>query len=177
MLKPDIKINKSNPRQIRGVKEIPGFKGYFATIDGDIISVKRKMKIIDGSPDKDGYLKITLSNDNEKPKYFRKHRLIALTFLGYSDLEINHKDGDKLNNKLSNLEYVTIRENQCHRRLKEGYFVGVCFDKKSKKWRAYIQENKKWLHLGFFDKKEDAKQAYLNKLNEMNIINKYKENN
>jgi hypothetical protein len=47
----------------------------------------------------------------------RVHELIAETFLGekpYEDTEINHKDGVKSNNKLSNLEYTTPKENTQH---------------------------------------------------------------
>ena len=73
--------------------------------------------------------------------------------------------------------WITLQENQCHWRLNEGFGVGVCWDKKSRKWRAYLQYNKVWEHLGFYDKKEDAKQAYLNRLNELKIINKYAESN
>lgn len=42
------------------------------------------------------------------------HRLVMLVFVGPSDLDVNHKDGDKLNNHLDNLEYVTPKENIRH---------------------------------------------------------------
>lgn len=41
-----------------------------------------------------------------------------LTFVGPSNLEVNHKDGNKLNNNLSNLEYCTSKENMSHAKLK-----------------------------------------------------------
>lgn len=155
-------------------KKIQGYSNYVFSDCGKVFSVKNgKRREIKGAYDKDGYLKITLVSDKKENKYFRKHRLIAWAFLGFSEKQVNHKDGVKDNNHLSNLEYVTQRENQCHRRLKKGYDIGVSWCKKSKKWRAYIQINKKWSHLGFFDNKQDAKQAYLNKLKECNIHNKY----
>ena len=42
------------------------------------------------------------------------HRLVAETFIGPSPLNVNHKDGNKENNKLENLEYFTIQENMKH---------------------------------------------------------------
>lgn len=42
------------------------------------------------------------------------HRLVAETYLGSSKLHVNHKDGSKLNNRLSNLEYVTRNDNAKH---------------------------------------------------------------
>lgn len=42
------------------------------------------------------------------------HRLVMEAFVGKSPLQVNHKDGNKLNNRLDNLEYVTARENIQH---------------------------------------------------------------
>jgi len=155
-------------------KTIKGYDGYTFTKDGKVYSNRTGIKKeIKGAYDKDGYLKITLVDKDKKFKYFRKHRLIAWAFLGYSELQVNHKDGNKTNNHIDNLEYVTQTENQCHRRLREGRDVGVCWAKKEKKWRAYIQHNKNWEHLGFYDDKKEAKQAYLNRIKELNISNKY----
>ena len=61
--------------------------------------------------DKDGYLVCSLSG-----KHFKVHRLVAKYFLKeYSDeLQVNHKDGNKLNNNVLNLEMVDRRENIRH---------------------------------------------------------------
>ena len=172
----EIQENPQNPRFIKDdvfYKKIPGYDKYFFGSDGTVISKRRKMKEVKGSPDKDGYLKITLVDKKGNFKYYRKHRLIMWAFNGNSKKQVNHKDGNKTNNRIENLEYVTSMENQCHRRVLEGFEPGVCWAKKEKKWRSYIQINKKWEHLGFYEKKEDAKNAYLKKLNELGIINKY----
>ena len=169
-----VKSNPDNPRLIK----VPNYNGYYCNEDGQLFSDRSGvMKEIYGSLDKNGYLKITLVNDDGKFIYLRKHRIIIEAFSGASELQVNHKDSNKINNALNNLEYVTGMENQCHRRLNEGYSVGVCWDKKSKKWRAYIQNNKKWEHLGFYTKKEDAKDAYILRLKELKIINRYAEQN
>ena len=126
--------------------QVPGFDKYYCTKSGRIYTTQKgRVKEVQGSKDKDGYLKVVLTRENER-YYFRKHRIIALTFLGTSELEVNHINGDKQDNGIKNLEYVTKQENQCHRRKTDGYNVGVCFDKQMKKYRAYIQHNKRWMH-------------------------------
>jgi hypothetical protein len=155
-------------------KTIANFSRYTFTEDGKVYSNSfNKIKEIIGSPDKDGYLKITLVSDDGKNLYFRKHRLVAWAFLGYSEMQVNHKDGNKLNNAIANLEYVSPMENQSHRRKAKGFHVGVCWANKEKKWRAYIQYQKKWKHLGFYINFEDAKKAYTNELSLLGIENKY----
>jgi len=58
---------------------------------------------------KSGYLRVTLYPSG---KTYNVHRLVAETFLEYwGGLVVNHKDGDKVNNKLSNLEWVTLSQN------------------------------------------------------------------
>ena len=94
---------------------------------GTIISIPRrcaskngstrqvKAKVISQYRDKDGYLLATcrgLSSNGQ----VRVHRLVALCYLGEPPLgaEVNHKDGNKENNDVSNLEYVTSKENSVH---------------------------------------------------------------
>lgn len=62
-----------------------------------------------------GYKYITISIKN-KPTKITLHRLLALTFIQNPDNKphINHKDGNKLNNSLSNLEWCTHQENMIH---------------------------------------------------------------
>lgn len=64
----------------------------------------------------DGYYETTLIYQY-KAKYIRTHRIVAMAFLGVPEdksLEVNHKDGNKLNNNVDNLEWVTSSENQKH---------------------------------------------------------------
>lgn len=76
--------------------------------------------------------------------------------------------------KKSNPEHPTVWVLSERMRKRKGYDVGVvCWAKKEGKWRAYFQQNHIWEHLGFYDTKEDAKQAYLNRLNQQNIRNIY----
>ena len=62
-----------------------------------------------------GYHKVTLCNDGEQHA-FTVHRIVTEAFLGIrpEGTEVNHKDGNKINNRLENLEYVTRSENALH---------------------------------------------------------------
>jgi hypothetical protein len=62
-----------------------------------------------------GYLVINL-HKNGKMKYFTVHRLVLKNFVSnpLNKLEINHKDGNKQNNNLNNLEWATSSENHKH---------------------------------------------------------------
>ena len=62
--------------------------------------------------DKDGYLQVNLYK-NGKLKTFRIHRLVANAFLENPDdkSDVNHKDENKINNCLTNLEWMTRKDN------------------------------------------------------------------
>jgi hypothetical protein len=61
-----------------------------------------------------GYCQIVLTR-NRKQTCLMAHRVVAQEFIGFSDKpEVNHKDGDKSNNHVSNLEWVTSKQNTQH---------------------------------------------------------------
>jgi hypothetical protein len=78
-----------------------------------------------------------------------------------NDLQIDHIDGNGLNNQKSNLRVVTHRENHQNRQHKKSSkFPGVSWNKKIKKWNAKIRIGNKSLHLGYFYDEEEASKAY-----------------
>lgn len=86
---------------------------YFVSNKGKI---KNKFnEILKPYTDKDKYLGIKI-RINKKPYNFKVHRLVAEAFLQEFDknLEVNHKDGNKQNNYINNLEMVTRKENMQH---------------------------------------------------------------
>lgn len=86
---------------------------YEITRDGRVISHKKATpKELKPYFDRDGYKRVTLIL-NGKPKHYLIHRLVATIYLinEGNKPEVNHIDGNKLNNDLSNLEWVTRREN------------------------------------------------------------------
>lgn len=99
-------------------KDIPGYEElYQASTLGRIKSLKRPFQkeiIKKQKQTKDGYLEIDLSKKGIR-NFIRTHRLILFTFKPENQREqVNHKDGDKKNNNINNLEWCTCQENIEH---------------------------------------------------------------
>jgi len=62
-----------------------------------------------------GYYRVELSNKGHSKKFF-VHRLVALSFIPNAENlpQVNHKDGNKLNNNVDNLEWITASNNKKH---------------------------------------------------------------
>jgi hypothetical protein len=104
-------------------------------------------------------------------KQYKTHRLVWLFETGeWPKNHIDHMDGNRLNNHISNLRDVTQRENnqnlESHR---NGRLVGCYFYKPLQKWKAQIKINRKAKHLGYFLTELQAHQAYLKALNEFQL--------
>lgn len=104
------------------------YEGYQVNILGEIRSVDRQIIrsdtlravnikgcLLKQNKDKYGYLQISLSVNGIKITT-RVHRIVANTFIPNPNnlREVNHIDGNKSNNKIENLEWVTSSENQKH---------------------------------------------------------------
>lgn len=106
---------------------IPGYEHYSVSTDGVIYTTENttRTKKLDQPvvrrphPNKNNkYLQVMLQNSKLglKPKLFYVHRLVAQHFIPNPNnhLQVNHLDYDKNNNKVENLEWVTVRENIQH---------------------------------------------------------------
>lgn len=98
--------------QVSNLGRIRSLDRYVNTGIKHSTQVFRRGKLIKPFIDRDGYLVLTLSK-NYKLKYFRVHRLVAEAFIeNLNDLPyINHKDENKQNNKVDNLEWCTQKYN------------------------------------------------------------------
>lgn len=78
-------------------------------------SKSRKEKILKQQI-RNGYFSVDLSKKHEKTKKFFVHRLVAIAFIPNPENkeQVNHLDADKLNNKLTNLQWATRKENIAH---------------------------------------------------------------
>lgn len=96
-------------------KEIPGWAGiYLIHTQGYVINKNTTVKRVGGIT-KQGYRRITISRGNKRVSY-QLHRLVAEAFIPNPNNlpEVNHIDGNKLNNHVSNLEWVTPTGNREH---------------------------------------------------------------
>ncbi len=108
----------------------------------------------------DGYTRINIGG-----VLYLAHRLIYQYHKGDLDqyTQIDHYDKNPRNNKFDNFRLATQSQNQRNKPVyansKSG-IKGVCWDSKSKKYRASIRVSGKCEHLGLFDNKFDAYEAY-----------------
>ncbi len=98
-------------------RDIAGFNGdYQESNYGRTKSFKRgNVKILKPSVSRNGYLYINLKSNGVHKRYL-VHRLVAILFIPNPDNkpQVNHIDGNKQNNRVNNLEWVTSSENITH---------------------------------------------------------------
>lgn len=106
-------------------KDIVGFEDKYRIFsDGRIYSLPRFDKMgrsfggiwLKFTLDKNGYRRVGLISEQRKSNVYRVARLVALHFLIQPEGKffVNHKDGNKENDDVSNLEWVTSKENTIH---------------------------------------------------------------
>lgn len=157
-------------------RKIQGYENFYKISDtGEVVALERKVKMPQGgfkiikehkpkiSDNHKGYLKVMLTDHTGKRKGHFVHRLVGKAFIKNSKadiLQINHKDKNKKNNCVLNLEWVTNRENSIHRidktKTSSKYF-GVTRNRN--RWQALIRVNGKVLYLGLFKDEEKANEA------------------
>ncbi len=114
-----------------------------------------------GSVDFNGYIRIMINN-----KACAAHRMAWLYCYGFlprNPYEIDHINGIKSDNRLSNLRLATHSYNMANTELRSTNTSGkkgVCWHKQGKKWIAQITVNSKRIYLGLFDTIEEAHATY-----------------
>ena len=154
-------------------KDVPGYEGSYQVSNlGRVKSLKlNKEKILKPGLDRNGYLQVNLCCER-KFKAIRVHQLVAMAFLnhepcGYNGLIVDHKDNDKLNNRLSNLQLISARYNTSKDKKGSSKYTGVSWSKASNKWLSTIAINGKIKNLGYFSCELAAASAYQKKLAEI----------
>ena len=105
-----------------------------------------------------GYYRVKLSG-----KVYYAHRLAWFMSYGtWPEGQLDHKDGDKSNNRLSNLRLATPVQNSTNQKTPANNtsgVKGVHWIKKKKRWQAQITNNGKQIRLGYFVNFDDAVEA------------------
>lgn len=106
---------------IPSMKSVDGFPNYLIAKEGKVYSKSHK-KYLKATTNKDGYQMVYLQ-ENSKQTEFSIHRLVAISFIPNPENKgyVNHKNGNKLDNHVNNLEWTTNSENikHYHRELKD----------------------------------------------------------
>jgi hypothetical protein len=98
------------------IKPIKGQPSYYVTNEGEVLSTKKgDCRVLSPGKDSGGYYTVSLCQKG-KGKTHRLHRLLAESFIANPESkgDVNHMDGDKSNNDISNLEWNTRKENLAH---------------------------------------------------------------
>lgn len=143
------------------MKEIPLTKGYKALVDDEDYEHLSKYKwTVSVNKTKTKAYAYRNPRINKKQTSQLMHRVIAKAEIG---IDIDHVDGNGLNNQKVNLRTCTESQNlqnrEKHKKLSSIY-KGVHFEKDRSKFRARIKVCGKSITLGRFDKEEDAAKKY-----------------
>ena len=105
-----------------------------------------------------GYLRVNIDK-----RLIMVHTIIALCFLGKKpiDLDIDHINGIRDDNRVVNLQYITKIENDRKRSKMNGKDIKGFTNRPNGKYESSICVNNKRLYLGMFDTEEDARKAYI----------------
>lgn len=164
-------------------KDVKGYEGLYQVSSlGRIKSLERKVrntknsfrvveeKILKTLLINSGYLTVPLSN-KQIVKRRTVHQLVAESFLDHKpnglNMVVNHKNFDKKDNRISNLEVITVRENNVnYKRKGSSKYIGVSFNRSRNKWVSNIKIKGKNYFLGHYENEIDAHNAYQNKVKE-----------
>lgn len=154
-------------------KDIPEYEGLYQVSNlGRIKSLSRKVEykswpyfrmtkdvIMKQSKGDTGYFQITIKKN--EPKTFKVHQLIAIAFLNHkrngNNMVVDHVDGNKENNNLSNLNIIHNRQNISKGMRKNGLIGSY---ERNGRYRSMIRVNNKLVHLGTYDTAEEASAIY-----------------
>jgi len=122
MVNSEEKLKINTVRNLKLLKDYDFDNRYVANNKGDVFLIKKEekdiIKAIKMSPfeTSDGYVEYVLTDSKGKKKHIQAHRVVAGLFIKAIPGKefVNHKDGNKHNNKYTNLEYKTHSENIKH---------------------------------------------------------------
>ncbi len=149
-------------------KDIPGYEGLYQASNQGNIRNPRTMKVLRPAKNPQGYLTVSLTKDGVwKTKIV--HGLVMLAFRGLSEgRDTDHINSVRTDNMLSNIEYVSRRENMRRHHIKKGYVGAYKSNRIKNPWRAMISIDNKLCTIGSFPTREKAVAAYNKKVKALN---------
>jgi hypothetical protein len=112
------------------------------------------------------YVVKNVKGSNKKWRQYYIHRIIWEMVNGPipEELEMDHINGNTLDNRLSNLRLSTHSQNNANKQkvmsVTSSKFKGVYYAKWAKRWRSRIKCNKLYISIGYFDTEQEAARAY-----------------
>ena len=141
------------------MKEIPLTKGKVALVDDDDYEMLVEFKWHSHLCRNVWYATHTTRRINGKQTTVKMHHLIMNVPKG---MQIDHIDGNGLNNQKNNLRVVTNRINHMNRQwVRKSKYPGITWERRREHWVAQAQIGGKHIHIGSFPTEELAYQAYL----------------
>jgi hypothetical protein len=140
------------------MKQIPLTQGLFTTVDDDMYDYLMQWKWYASKSGNGNWRAVRIANR----KWVAMHRVIMNASSG---MDVDHINGNDLDNCRSNLRVCTHAENMFNQRVRSDSTTGIkgvytVINKKTIKYRAQIQFGKKQIHLGTYFNIEDAARAY-----------------
>lgn len=145
-------------------KKVQGWGGrYEVSNKGNLRSNLHGLRMRKLTIGSKGYLQVRLHAKTIQ-KTYQIHTLVVEAFIGTikKGQHVNHVDGNPLNNCAENLEIGSVRENVNHFHMMRGTSSKGVKTTKSGKFSAQARINGRIKHLGTFDEKQQAADAYIN---------------
>lgn len=154
-------------------KDIPNYEGMYQVSDLGRVKNKLRNKILKCNDLRSGYPSLKL-----KQKNFRVHILVAITFLKHKPcgfkIVVDHKDDNKLNNKASNLQLLSNRQNSTKKINNKTGYLGV-YKQSENLFRATIRDKGNQIYLGCFNTALLAHKEYAKKRKEIEFRDLHKQ--
>ena len=159
-------------------KDIPNYEGYYQVSNLGRVRKYKTKKLRSIFDEKEELFKIRKQRVNchgyytialvklKEIKTFSVHQLVAMAFLNHvpcgMKLVVNHKNFDRLDNRVENLEIVSNRENSNQKHLKSSsIYTGVIIDKKRDNYFiSKIKIKSQSIHLGYYKDEKQASEMY-----------------
>jgi hypothetical protein len=135
-------------------------EGEYTIVDPEDYCRLKKFNWYLSGTDKKFYAHCNVKIENTETKTMSMHRMMTNAPDG---LLVDHRNGDSLDNRKTNLRLATRAQNMHNSRKRKNtssQYKGVCFYKRRRKWAAYINVARKRIYLGYFDLESEAARAY-----------------